>query len=109
MNAVLFVDRSREWARAIVEAETRGPGDHGDAIRRAAQKLRLPQSSIWALFYRPPKAVAAHVYFGLHDAYAELCAGQMRKFKNELEQTKREAGNHSALVRAAAALAGKDD
>jgi hypothetical protein len=76
-----------KWARNLVREEVRGAGDFLEAARRAARKYNISYAIMWSLLYRPPRDIGASVYFKLKNAQI----------------------THSALVRAAASLAGKDD
>lgn len=102
-----IVEQSREWAKALVHAEARGPGDYGNALARVARSLGVGRAKLWALLYRPPKDVPASVFVSLFAAYQATCNSQKRKFENELARTRAIAGADSILVRAAFAVAGE--
>jgi hypothetical protein len=108
MTPTAIVDQARGWSRDIVNADVRGPGDLENAMRRAESRWGIPFAAMWALRYRPPKDVAASIYLRLRDAHAAMCEAQMRKFKDELDKTRRECGRDALLVRAAVAVAGQD-
>lgn len=62
MSAVAFVEQSRAWARDLVNADVRGPGDLDNAMRRVEARWGIPFAALWSLRYRPPKDVGASVY-----------------------------------------------
>lgn len=106
MSAAAFVDQARDWAREIVNADVRGPGDLENAMRRVEQRYGLPFASLWALRYRPPKDVGVSIYTKLQAAHADVCERQMRKFRDELDRTKATGWLGETLIRAADSLAG---
>lgn len=108
MSAAAFVDQARDWARDVVNADVRGPGDLENAMRRVESRYGIPFAALWALRYRPPKDVAASIYLRLQQAHAAVCESQMRKFKDELDKTRQTTGHSASLVRAAVVVAGED-
>lgn len=109
MSAAAFVDQARDWAREIVNADVRGPGDLENAMRRVESRFGISFAALWALRYRPPKDVAASIYLKLQQAHAAVCESQMRKYQHELEKTRQTTGHSAALVRASVAVAGEGD
>lgn len=107
MSAVAFVEQSRAWARDLVNADVRGPGDLDNAMRRVEARWGIPFAALWSPRYRPPKDVGASVYARLYEAHAAMCAAQKRKYEDELERTKATAGLAAAFARAAVAVAGE--
>lgn len=72
MNAGVMVDEAADWARGLVEAETRGWGDQPAAMRRLAVRLGLPSWRVfWSLLYRRPKTIGAHIHAALRAAAAK--------------------------------------
>ena len=106
---LLFVDRSKAWALALVRAESRGPGDMGEAMRRVARRIRIPFGRIWALHYRPPKDVPVSIYQSLALAYIAMCEEQVRHLRHEIEVTRAIAGADCSAVRAAETLVDTHD
>ncbi|HVI30438.1 hypothetical protein [Hansschlegelia sp.] len=102
-----LVERAARWADALVRAESRGPGDLDNAMRRIARRYRLSHSVLWRLRYRRPRDVLASVYFTLLAAYEAECARQIDRLAHELEITKAVAGVDGRAVRAAQALVDK--
>lgn len=43
-----------EIARRLVQAESRGPGDTENAMRRISSRWGVPFTFLWSLRYRPP-------------------------------------------------------
>jgi len=41
MSAAAFVDQARDWAREIVNADVRGPGDLENAMRRVESRFGI--------------------------------------------------------------------
>lgn len=109
MSASAFVDQSRAMARDIVNADVRGPGDLENAMRRVEARFGIPFSALWALRYRPPKDIGVSIYARLQAAHESVREAQMRKFTDEYERAKAASGADAPLVRAAAALVGKDE
>lgn len=104
-----LVERAALWAQAIVQRESRGPGDLDNAMRRLEVRYGVPFQALWALRYRKPKALIASIYLRLQAAYEAECARQMRQLKHELETTRRKAGAFDPAVAAAAAVVGEDE
>ena len=99
------ITRAQLFADDLLRWETRGPGDTANAMRRVAQRAALPFSKLWALRYRPPKAVASHVLAALQAAHAREVERQLRKLAHDVEITARIApSSDPALPSAAAAL-----
>ncbi len=67
-----FVTEAREWATALVQAETRSPGDHGPAMRRVAAVTKVPWTLIFNLHYRLPKTLCVDHYATLGAHYVAL-------------------------------------
>ena len=109
MSASAFVIQARDWARDVVNADVRGPGDLENAMRRVEQRYGIPFAALWGLRYRPQKDVGVSIYTKLQAAHADVCERQMRKFKDELDRTKAKSWLGKALVSAAVAVAGEED
>ena len=109
MSPAATVEQSQDWARKIVNADVRGPGDLENAMRRVESRFGIPFAALWALRYRPPKDVAASIYLRLQQAHAAVCESQMRKYQDELEKVRQTTGHSAAFVRAAVAVAGDSD
>lgn len=109
MNASAFVIQARDWARDVVNADVRGPGDLENAMRRVEQRYGIPFAALCGLRYRPPKDVGVSIYTKLQAAHADMCERQMRKFKDELDRTKAKSWLGKTLVRTALVVAGEED
>jgi len=97
------ITRAQSFADDLLRWETRGPGDTANAMKRVAQRAALPFSKLWALRYRPPKAVASHVLAALEAAHAREVERQLRKLAHDVEITTRIAGPADPAVAAAQA------
>lgn len=109
MGDAAYVDQAADWARALTQRESRGPGDLENAWRRLEARYGVPSSMFWALRYRRPKDIMASVFFRLHGAYQAECARQMRKLQHDIELTKAIAGPDHPVVVAAQAVVDADD
>lgn len=98
-----------EWARFLVNRESRGPGDRDNAIRRVAGRHGLPHGFIWTLLYRPPRDLLMSKYEALREAYSAECERQANALRHEFEITQAKSLLGKALVRAAASVACEDD
>ncbi|MGV7034879.1 hypothetical protein [Methylobacterium symbioticum] len=99
------VARGQFFADDLIRWESRGPGDTANAMRRLAQRSAVPFAKLWALRYRPPKAIASHVLARLAAAHAAEVERQLRKLAHDAEITARIAGpSHPAVVAAEAVL-----
>jgi hypothetical protein len=109
MSDAVYVDDAAEWAKRLTHNEARGPGDIENAWRRLEARYGIPWRAFWSLRYRPPRDIAASVYFALLQAYEAECERQARKLAIELDITKAKAGAAHPAVRAAAALVDPPD
>lgn len=103
------VSEARDWAKWLVQRESRGPGDLENAMRRIEARYGIPFSTLWSLRYRPPKDIFVSTFERLHAAYVAENERHQRLLKHEQEITKAKSRIASALVRAASALAGEED
>jgi len=97
------IARAQFFADDLLRWETRGPGDTANAMKRVAHHAALPFSKLWALRYRPPKAIASHVLAALEAAHAREVERQLRKLAHDVEITARIAGPADPAVAAAQA------
>ncbi len=96
---------AQSLASDLMVWETRRPGDTANAMRRVADRWDIPHGTLWALRYRPPKRVWAHILRTLQAAHAAERERQLRKLAHEHEITARIAGAaHPAVAAASAAL-----
>lgn len=96
--------RAQIFGADLLRWETRGPGDTANAMHRVAKAAGVPFAKLWALRYRPPKAVASHVLAALEAAHAAAIERQLRKLAHDVEITARVAGAAHPAVRAGEAL-----
>ena len=103
------VSEAREWAKWLVQRETRGPGDLENAMRRIEARYGISFSTLWSLRYRPPKDIFVSTYELLRSAYLAEHEKQERLLRHEREITKAKSRIGAALVRASSSLAGEKD
>lgn len=83
------VKKAVGWANALVAKVHQGPGDNVEtAMHRAGVKWALPFGLLWALRYRPPKAMTVGAWAYLKHIYDAECGRQEAKLRHELEITK---------------------
>lgn len=109
MSALVVVHEARGWAASLTHAESRGPGDTDNAMRRVEHKWGVPYGVLWSLRYRPPKDIPASVFLKLFVAHEAMCDRQRKKYEHELAISKAAGGSGSVLARMAAAMAGQPD
>lgn len=73
MNAASYVDKARSWARELEEDVAKGRSLEW-ARYELEQRTGLPPNLFWSLRHRPPKRIAADIYFRLRAAYYDHCA-----------------------------------
>lgn len=98
------VSEARDWAKWLVQRESRGPGDIENAMRRLEARYGIPFSTFWGLRYRPPKDILVSTFEQLRDAYLAEHEKHQRLLRHETEITKAKSGMSSAFARAGAAL-----
>jgi hypothetical protein len=103
------VGEAKDWAKWLVQRETRGPGDLENAMRRLEARYGISFSTLWALRYRPPKDIFVSTYELLRSAYLAEHEKHERLLRHEREITKAKSRIGAALVRAASSLAGEED
>jgi hypothetical protein len=109
MTEAVYVDEVASWARWLTQREARGPGDIENAWRRLEHRHGIPWRIFWALRYRPPKQIAASLYFGMKGAWEAERDRQLRLLRHETEITKATTGPDHPAVRAAEALVSEND
>jgi len=83
------VKRAATWADAIWNKAYLGMGDTQEAaMYRAAARTGVDPGTFWALRYRKPKGILAHILARLYVAYEHECGRQEAKLRHELEITK---------------------
>jgi hypothetical protein len=109
MSGTAVVYQAKGWADSLVRAESRGPGDTENAMRRIEQMWGVPYGVLWALRYRPPKDISASVLLAIFNAHEAMCERQRKKYEHELAISRAKGGSSSVLARMAAALAGQSE
>jgi hypothetical protein len=102
----LLVEQARVWLEFLCNEEARGRGDHGEAMRRIATKMRVPFGWLSEMTYRPPKRISAGRFLSLAAAYDEHL--QRRKYREERSAFEPNTALGRALARTADYLAGED-
>ena len=88
-EAEATVNDAAGWAESLLQRTYRGPGDTIEAASyRAEQKYGIPANTFWALRYRKPSAILAHIYLTLKAAYEAECGRQEARLRHELELVK---------------------
>lgn len=103
----LLVDQARVWLECLCQDEAKGPGEYGGAMRRVAQKLRLPFGFLSEMTYRPPKRISAGRFLTLAAAHDEYL--QRRKYREERAAFHPNTALGRLVARAADYLAGEPD
>ena len=109
MNAATFVDTAGKLAGQMLAREMRGPGDVDNAMRRLEARYGVPYQALWSLRYRRPKEIAVHVYAGIIAAYDAQCEQQAKRLEHERSITRAKGSIAEAFVRAADAVASKEN
>lgn len=88
-DADSVVEDAAKCAAALWQKTHAGMGDTQEAaMYRAAAKYGVEPGTFWALRYRRPKAILAHIYLRLKAAYEAECGRQEARLRHELELTK---------------------
>ena len=104
-----FVEEAQDWARRLVQSESRGPGDVDNAMRRLETRYGLPYALLYNLRYRPPRDILVSHFARLQAAYLAECERQQRLFAHERRITEAKSALGKVLVRAATFVAGETD
>lgn len=78
-----YVDDAAEFARALVWADARGPGDYENAMNRVARRAGVSRGLLWRLRYRRPQSVAAADFEALGRAYNDCGLQQQERTRVE--------------------------
>jgi len=98
MSPSAYVAEASEWASSLARIEReRG---HPDPIASVARQTKISRGSVWALIYRPPKRVAADIYFAVGKLYERECARQAERYAVERERAEAKTRIGEALIRA---------
>ncbi|WP_457797606.1 hypothetical protein [Methylocystis sp. S23] len=104
--AEIVVSEAREWARFLVTRESRGFGDHDNAIRRLCNRYEgLTPSMISNLLYRPPSDMLVSKYLSLRQAFIAECERQENALRHDREMAEAKSLFGKAFVSAGSALA----
>lgn len=98
------VEEAAGIAKWLTRREALGPGDMENAWHRLEVRYGLPWRLFWSLRYRPPSAIASHLFVQLQAAYQAERDRQMKMLRHEIAITEQIAGSASPAVRAAKAL-----
>jgi hypothetical protein len=111
MDGASLVGQVRRKLHALISDESRGWGDASNALRRIASRESIPVSYLWRILYRwrELKDVRSSVLLKVSLAHGAMCERQLRKYRDEREETQAAGWITEALVSAAESLAGQDD
>jgi hypothetical protein len=102
------VAEAREWAKFLVNRESRGPGDRENAMGRLARRHGITRGLLWSLLYRPPKDMLVSKFMSLQAAYIAECARQEAALRHERQITEAKTLLGETLTRAADFVAGEE-
>lgn len=108
-DPVKCVEDAAKWSGALWNKTYLGMGDTQEAaMHRTAATYGVDPGTLWALRYRKPKGILAHVYARLKAAYFAECERQEAKLRHELELARTLQGSASvaAAIREAEAALG---
>jgi hypothetical protein len=103
----LLVEQARVYLDYLCQEEAQGPGEYGEAMRRIAQKLRMPFGFLSELTYRAPKTISAGRFLTLAAAHDEYL--QRRKYREERSAFQPGTALGRIVARAADYLASEED
>lgn len=110
MAATVAVKEASEWARTLIQRETRGFGDHDNAIRRLCHRHDgLTPSLLSNLLYRPPKDLMVSKYIALQTAFINECDRHERAIRHEREIAATKSLAAKAFVGVGSALSSAAD
>lgn len=107
MTEAMLVSKAQGWIDALTRDESKGRGDYSYAMRRVADRLRVPFGFLLEMTYRPPKTISAGRFLALADAYDDCL--QRRKYREERAAFEPSTALGKILVRAADLVAGEED
>lgn len=88
-DPVKCVEDAAKWSGALWNKTYLGMGDTQEAaMHRTAATYGVDPGTLWALRYRKPKGILAHVYARLKAAYFAECGRQEAKLRHELEMVR---------------------
>jgi len=101
-----LVSRAQSWVDVLTREESKGRGDYSYAMRRVADRLRVPFGFLLEMTYRPPKTISAGRFLTLAAAYDECL--QRRKYREERAAFEPNTALGKVLARAADLVAGEE-
>ena len=91
MSAAAFVDRAREWERALVTKEASRSGLPSNAAReRVAHRVGALPGTLENLRRGRLKEIAAHLYAGLHAGVVSELEAELRHVQHALEMARQQ-------------------
>lgn len=85
----MSVAQAQDFARTLVQRESRGNGDLVPAMKRLERRHALPKGLLHSLRYRPPKTIALDVWQSLLTAYQAECLRQVQQLEHEITVTRK--------------------
>lgn len=101
-----LVEKAQGWIDFLTRDESKGRGDYSYAMRRIADRLRIPFGFLLEMTYRPPKQISAGRFLTLAAAYDECL--QRRKYREERAAFEPTTSLGKILVRTADFVAGEE-
>jgi hypothetical protein len=86
-------DFTAEYARKIVEIETRGNGDQLNALERAGRRCGMSARALRRLINGETKDPGISIFGKVRKAYLDLCESQINKLIHEVEADKKRFGD----------------
>lgn len=108
MESAAYVEEASKWAKSLVHAESRFPGDYGPAMARVASRIRVSFKLLYRLHYEPPKSLSVEKYSRLGEVYGEQERKSRRRPEAKTALGRALVGVADALDRGADALGGEE-
>jgi hypothetical protein len=93
---VTSADIAIDYARRLVNAEARGPGDIEDAMHRLEARTGIGYWTYWGLWNRRRKVVDLDLLTRLRGAYLATCERQLSQLQHALAVEKARGGNDAS-------------
>lgn len=84
----MSVEAASDYARRLVEAEARGPGDLDNALDRIEQRYGIGRWTIAHLRSGRAKTCDTSIFARLRGAYLDLCQRQLSKLQHQIAMEK---------------------
>jgi hypothetical protein len=81
----MTLEAASDYARQLVELETRGPGDTEGALYRLEQRYGIGTNQLMHLRAGRAKSCDVSLFAKLRLAYLDLCAAKVRTLQHKIE------------------------